>query len=243
MCKFWRSMCKFWRSCVKIEEIVEFLWNSWRSRRSISLYSISKIPQNFCEKLFWRSRRSQKWGRDIDPSVILGNSWNFSTRLLALPSGRLFLEHSMFLINKLWVSIHALAFQTCFLYPLTSWACPLTFQTCFPCLSGMLRYACLSGLGISQDLKIDLTTLLSDWSTSLISGYKLGVVRIGISVATDSEEETVAACGLWESAMGKTPSTWLPRNMMGKYWSTSDITSKSQGKIAGIRQKGVWHWI
>ena len=146
---------------------MEFLWNSWRSRRSISLYSIWKIPQNFCEKLFWRSRRSQKWGRDIDPSVILGNSWNFSTRLLALPSGRLFLEHSMFLINKLWDPIHALAFQTCFLYPLASWACPLTFQTCFPCLSGMLRYACLSGLGISQDLKIDLTTLLSDWSTSL----------------------------------------------------------------------------
>ena len=29
MCKFWRSMCKFWRSCVKIEEIVEFLWNTW----------------------------------------------------------------------------------------------------------------------------------------------------------------------------------------------------------------------
>ena len=149
----------------------------------------------------------------------------------------------MFLINKLWDPIHALAFQTCFLYPLTSWACPLTFQTCFPCLSGMLRYACLSGLGISQDLKKDLTTLLSDWSTSLISGYKLGVVRIGISVATDSKEETVAACGLWGSAMGKTPSTWLPRNIMGKYWSTSDITSKSQGKIAGIRQKRVWHWI
>ena len=100
MCKFWRSMCKFWRSCVKIGEIVEFLWNSWRSRRSTSLYSIYKIPQNICEKLFWRSRRSQKWGRDIDPSVILGNSWNFSTRLLALPSGRLFLEHPIYVSHQ-----------------------------------------------------------------------------------------------------------------------------------------------
>ena len=70
MCKFWRSMCKFWRSCVKIEEIVEFLWDSWRSRRSTSLYSIYKIPQNFCEKLFWRSRRSQKWCREIGSLIV-----------------------------------------------------------------------------------------------------------------------------------------------------------------------------
>ena len=70
MCKFWRSMCKFWRSCVKIEEIVEFLWDSWRSRRSTSLYSIYKIPQNFCEKLFWRSRRSQKWCGEIGLLIV-----------------------------------------------------------------------------------------------------------------------------------------------------------------------------
>ena len=59
----------------------------------------------------------------------------------------------------------------------------------------MLRYACLSGLGISQDLKIDLTTLLSDWSTSLISGYKLGMVKIGISVSTEvkRKQEPVTA--------------------------------------------------
>ena len=37
----------------------------------------------------------------------------------------------MFLINKLWDPIHALAFQTCFPCPLTFRACPLTFQTCF----------------------------------------------------------------------------------------------------------------
>ena len=73
----------------------------------------------------------------------------------------------MFLINKLWDPIHALAFQTCFPCPLTFRACPLTFQTCFPRLPWMLRYVCRSGHGISQDLKIDLTTLLSDWSTSL----------------------------------------------------------------------------
>ena len=92
----------------------------------------------------------------------------------------------------------------------------LPFQTCFPRLPCMLRYVCYSGHGISQDLKIDMITLLSDWSTSL--AINKGCWEQTSVWSTGSEKEAMGSDSSTSFILQQT--TWVFTS-----WKRSDLPS------------------
>ena len=164
-----------------------------------------------------KSKMSKKWGRDIDPSVILGNSSNLSTRLLALPSGRIFLEHSTYVSHQ-----QALGSHPCTgipdMFPMSSDITGMPFDIPdmlpTPSMYAQIRLSQWAWDFPRPKNRSDHTAL---WLVD-ISGYKLGVVRIDISASTDSEKEAMSSDSSTSFILQQT--TWVFTS-----WKRSDLPS------------------
>ena len=138
MCKFWRSMCKFWRSCVKIKEIVEFLFEFLAEpAEHLSLFYIENSTKFLWKNCFGGAGGAKTGGGRLIPLLFLetagispqgcwhyqveGFSWNilcFSSTSFGIPSMHWHSKHVSYILwhpgHALWHSRHVShAFQAC----------------------------------------------------------------------------------------------------------------------------------